>query len=328
MKVLMYAVRPDEMDAIQRYTKEFGIEYDIVKENFGVENAHKAKGYDAVSILGNCLATREALKIVADLGVKVVADRSTGYEKIDLEAAKEYGLQVSNVPGYSPNAISEYAITSALMLARNVKIMMQHSAVNNYSLKGLIGFEIRKSVVGIIGTGRIGREAAKGFKGLGARVIAYDIYPCEEAKEYLEYVSLDELLRTSDVISLHMPLFDSNYHMINAETLKKMKRTAVLVNTSRGGLVDSKAMLEALENKQIAGYAMDVYEKELGIMHCDRSQCHIEDEVFNKLHALDNVIVSPHYAFYTDEAVANMVEIALKNISEFEKTGHVLNKLF
>lgn len=328
MKVLVYAVRKDELKAIEKYSKEFNLDVTIADVNFGVDTAEMAEGFDAVIILGNCIANRPALEKIASYGIKVLATRSAGYEKIDLEAAKELGIMVSNVPAYSPNAISEYAVTAALMLARNVKKMIKNSLVHNYSLKGLIGFELRKSTVGIIGTGRIGKEAAKTFKGFGAKVIAYDLYPSEEAKEYLEYVDLETLLKESDVVSLHMPLFDSNYHMINSDTLKLMKNTAVLVNTSRGPLVNSADLLAALKAGEIAGYAMDTYEYEVGLLHVDRSNTPIEDHIFLSLSSMDNVIVSPHYAFYTDEAVANMVEISFRNIANYREFKNLLNPVY
>lgn len=327
MKVLMYAVRPDEKEAIEKYGKEFGLDITTKSENFSKDTAHFSKGYDAISILGNCIADNEALNILKENNVLAIANRSAGYDKIDLDTAHKLGIQVSNVPSYSPNAISEFAVFSAMMLTRNYKLMLDKTKHYDYSLKGLIGFEIRKSTVGIIGTGRIGYEAAKSFKGIGAKVIGYDIYENDKAKEILTYVDLETLLKESDVISLHAPLTNDNKYLINKESLKLVKPTSVIVNTSRGGLVNSRDILEALKNKELAGYAMDVYENEIGIFHIDRSNNPITDEIFLELTKQPNVLVTPHYAFYTTEAVANMVETALFNLKEFRDTGKVVNSL-
>lgn len=327
MKIIAYATRPDEMESMDRYAKELNFELKRVSEQFSKDTAHLAKGFDGVAILGNCSADRQGLEALKDLGITVMASRSAGINNIDVEAAKELGIHVSNVPAYSPNAVSEFAITAALCLARNIPMMLKRTAMHNYSLGGLLGFEMRKSTVGIIGTGRIGLEAAKGFKGLGARVIGYDPYPNDKAEGILTYVSLEELFKTSDIISLHVPLLESNYHLINKETLALMKPNAILVNTSRGGLVDADDVVEALLAGRLKGFAMDVYEQEVGLLHADRSLTLINDPTFLMLSAMENVMISPHSGFYTDEAVANMVEISFRNLHAYLQEGELLNEV-
>ncbi len=323
-KIIIYAYRPDEFSSTEKFKEKYGFELTRVEELFSPDNAHLSAGHDGVIFMGTCAANAEALKIVADNGIKIISTKSAGYNNIDIKAANECGFTISHVPSYSPNAISEYAVTAALCLARNVPQMIRRGDIHDYSVPGLIGFEIRKSTVGIIGTGRIGRESAKAFKGFGARVIGSDPYPVEEAKAYLEYVPLEQLLKEADVISMHAPMLDENYHMINKDTLKLMKPKAILVNTSRGGLVNAGDVLDALLNEKLGGFAMDVYEHEVGILFSDCKNKIIKDPVFLALSALPNVLISPHYAFYTDEAVSNMIEICFSNLDSYFRTGKVI----
>lgn len=324
MKVLMYAVRPDEMESINKYSKEFGLDITTVNQNFDKTTAHLAKGYEAISILGNCIASKEALEEINEYGIKVIANRSAGYDKIDLETAKKLNILVSNVPSYSPNAISEFAVMSAMLLSRNYKMAFNNVVKQNFSLKGLIGVEIRKSTVGVVGTGKIGYEAIKGFRALGAKVVAYDMYPNKNLD--VEYVSFDKLLEVSDFISLHIPQTKDNYHLFNKETINKMKDNSFLINTSRGGLVNVDDVLQALENGKLSGYAMDVYEKEVGIFHTNKENEQIPDQL-SKLIKNEKVLVTPHYAFYTTEAVSNMVEMALANIHSYMKNKKLLTEI-
>ena len=327
MKVLAYCVRPDEMSSFEKFSKKYNHDLTIVKESFSPENANLAEGYDAVSILGNCTANRKAIEIIAKLGVKYIATRSAGYNNIDLEAAKENGIRVSNVPAYSPNAVGEFTVGVTLCLARNFKKAFKRVDSQDFSLAGLIGFELRNKTIGFIGTGRIGQTAIQAFSGFGCKMIGYDLYPNDNARKYLEYKSLDEVLEESDIISLHCPLTDDNFHLINNETIAKMKDGVILVNTSRGRLMDAKALIEGLKSGKIGGVATDVYEHEYGIFHNNHQNNIITDEVLLTLKSFPNVIVTPHYGFYTDEAVSNMVEFSLQNLFDFETTKDCKNKL-
>lgn len=327
MKVLAYCVRPDEMSSFDKFTKQYNHEVTILKESFSPQNANLAEGYDAVSILGNCTANKEAIEIIAKLGVKYISTRSAGYNNIDLAAAKENGIRVSNVPAYSPNAVGEFTVGVTLCLARNFKQAFNRVDSQDFSLGGLIGFELRNKTVGFIGTGRIGQTAIQAFSGFGCKMIGYDLYPNDNAGKYLEYKSLDEVLRESDIISLHCPLTDDNFHLINNESIEKMKDGVILVNTSRGQLMDAKALIEGLKSGKIAGVATDVYEHEYGIFHHNHQNNIIADETLLTLKSFPNVLVTPHYGFYTDEAVSNMVEISLNNLFDFETTNECKNKL-
>ena len=327
MKILAYCVRPDEMSSFEKFSAKYNHEVKIVKESFSPATAHLAEGYDAVCILGNCTANREAIEIISKFNIKYLATRSAGFNNIDLEAAKEFGISVSNVPAYSPNAVGEFAVGVTLCLARNFKQAFKRVEAQDFSLEGLIGFELRNKTVGFIGTGRIGQTAIKAFSGFGCKMIGYDLYPNENAAKYLEYKTLDEVFAEADIISLHCPLTDDNYHIINAENIAKMKDGVILVNTSRGQLMDARALIDGIKSKKIGGVATDVYEHEYGIFHNNHQNEIITDETLLTLKSFPNVIVTPHYGFYTDEAVANMVEYSLQNLYDYETTNECKNKL-
>ena len=327
MKILAYCVRPDEMDGFNEFSKKYGHEVTTVAETFSPESAPLAEGYDGITILGNCHANRRALEIIASFGIKYMASRSAGINNIDLEACDELGIKVTNVPAYSPNSVSEFTVGVALNLTRNIHIGARRAEGQNFGLNGLIGIEVRNLTVGVIGTGRIGFNVVKAFSGFGCRIIAHDIDENKEVEEYAEYKSLDELYAEADIITLHTPLFDENYHMINEESISKMKDGVIIINPARGALVDAEALVKGLKSGKIRGAALDTYEHETGIFHNDHSNSILEDDTLARLLQLPNVIVTPHFAFYTDEAVSNMVEIALSNLKDFQLTGRGKNQI-
>lgn len=326
MKILAYCVRPDEMESFEKFKIKYNHTVDILKESFSPATANLAKGYDAVSILGNCTANREALEIIKNLGIKYLATRSAGINNIDLDAAKEFGINVSNVPAYSPNSVGEFTVGATLALARNFKKAFRRIDAQNFGLDGLIGFELRNKTIGFIGTGRIGQTTMKCFSGFGAKMIGYDLYPSEATKEFIEYKTLEEVLKEADIISLHCPLTEDNYHLINKDTIKIMKDGAIVVNTSRGALMNAEDLLDALVSGKLGGVATDVYEHEVGVFHSNWEHKTINDKTLLALKAMPNVLITPHYAFYTDEAVSNMVEYSLQNLYDFETTGTCKNK--
>ncbi|WP_027626433.1 D-isomer specific 2-hydroxyacid dehydrogenase family protein [Clostridium lundense] len=320
MKVIAYAYRPDETVAFERFSKELNLDVTYVKESLSLENAHLAEGIEAVAILGNCNAGKEVLEKLSKGGVKYLASRSAGYNNIDLEAAKELGIRVSNAT-YSPNSVADFATMLALMLNRRVIESIKRSQGQDYTLGGLMGNELRNQVIGVIGTGRIGQTVIKNFSGFGAKILAYDLYPNEEPKTYVEYVDLDTLLQKADIITLHAPLFESNYHLINKETISKMKQGVKIINTARGELIDTFALIDGLKNSKIGGAALDVIENELGIFHSDCRLKTINHDGLAILKSLPNVILTPHCAFYTDQAVSDMVECGLRSLHSFLLKG-------
>ncbi|VWL84851.1 NAD(P)-dependent oxidoreductase [Oceanivirga miroungae] len=320
MRIKVFAARPDEFEAFSKYEKKYGHELSLESVSLKPETVHLAKGYEGVAFLGNCTVNREVLKKLSEYNIKYIASRSAGVNNIDFSAANEFGIKVSNVSAYSPNSVSEFAVLSALSLLRNLPKSLKRSNINDYSLPGLIGREMRNQTVGIIGTGNIGIMAAKAYKGFGAKVIAYDLYPKENIDDLLTYHSLDYVLKNSDIISLHCPLTEANHYMINKESIKNMKDNVVIINTARGGLINTRDLIDGIYDGKILAAALDVYENEVGILHVDHKNKMIKDSLFNELKSLSNVIVTPHYAFYTDEAVSNMVEYSLDSLKQFEKT--------
>lgn len=328
MKIIAYAVRPDERASFAKFAAAQGHEVTLCSESFGPATAHLAEGYEGVSILGNCLATAEALQIIAGFGIRFLASRSAGVNNIDLAAASSLGIHVSNVPAYSPNAVAEFAVLLTLSMARNLPQAIKRVGVQNFGLGGLIGCELRRKTIGFIGTGRIGLTTIKAFSGFGARLIGYDVFQNEAAKEYIEYKdSLEELYAEADIISLHCPLTKDNYHMINAESIAQMKDGVIIINTARGALMDADAVIQGLKSGKIGGLASDVYENEVGIFHTDHTNTVLTDDQLARLRSFPNVLITPHFGFYTDEAVANMVEYALESLKEFGETGHAKNEV-
>lgn len=321
MKILACCVRPDEVESFEKFSETYGHEVELISQSFGPEVAHLAEGYDAVSILGNCNANREALEKIKSYGIKYLASRSAGVNNIDLQAANEFGISVANVAAYSPNSVSEFTVGLTLCLTRKIPFALRRVGIQNFGLNGLIGVELRNLTIGVIGTGRIGLEVIKGFSGFGAKMIGYDLYPNEKAKEYLDYVSLDELYKTADIITLHCPLTEDNNHIIGKESIEKMKDGVFIINSARGGLIDSEALIEGLKSGKIGGAALDTYEHEVGTYHNSKVNEILQDDTLAKLRNFPNVVMTPHFGFYTDEAVSNMVETTLINIKDFGEKG-------
>ncbi|WP_050606563.1 D-isomer specific 2-hydroxyacid dehydrogenase family protein [Clostridium niameyense] len=327
MKILAYCVRPDEVSSFEKFSKKYGHDVKMIPQSFGPEVAHLAEGYDAVSILGNCKANREALEKIKFYNIKYLATRSAGVNNIDFEAAKEFGINVANVPAYSPNSVSELTIGITLCLTRKIPFALKRVELNNFGLAGLIGTELRNATIGVIGTGRIGFEVIKAFSGFGAKMIGYDIIENEKAKEYIEYKTLDEVYKEADIITLHTPLTKENYHMIGKESIEKMKDGVLIINAARGALIDGDALIEGLKSGKIGGAALDSYEYEQGVFHNNKMNEIMKDDTLARLKSFSNVVITPHMGFYTDEAVSNMVETTLMNLQQFEKEGKCKNQL-
>lgn len=327
MKIIAYGVRPDEIDGFNEFSKKYDHEVTFVSEIFSPESAPLAEGYEGISILGNCKANRQALEIISNYGIKFMASRSAGTNNIDLEACKELGIKATHVPAYSPNSVSEFTVGLILTLTRKLNAGIRRAQIQNFGLNGLIGIEVRNLTIGVIGTGRIGFNVIKALSGFGCRIIAHDIYENKEVENYAEYKTADEVYAQADIITLHCPLFDENHRMINDESIAKMKDGVMLVNAARGGLVDAEALIRGLKSGKIGGAALDTYENEVGIFHNDHTNTVIQDDTLARLMQFPNVVITPHYAFYTDEAVSNMVEIALSNLKDFELTGSAKNEI-
>jgi len=277
------------------------------------------KEHEAVCIFVNDDCQKETVEKLKSSGIKLILLRCAGTDNVDLEAAKSAGIRVYSVPGYSPNAVAEHAV--ALVLSLNRKTHKSYNRVReaNFNLDGLLGFDIKGKTVGVFGTGRIGAVFANIMKGFGAKLLAYDVYKNENlVKETgISYVSLDEMLSQSDIISIHMPLTKETTHIINDENIEKMKKGVMIVNTSRGPLVDTKAVIRGLKTGKIGYLGLDVYEEEKKLFYEDRSGDILGDDVFARLLTFPNVIITGHQAFFTKEAQENIVSSTLENVSNF-----------
>lgn len=311
MKIFIYNYREDdEKDFFINSCDKFDIEYVVCNEYPSLDNVDLAKGCDAISIIV-CDMSAELLERFHEIGIKYVSTRSIGYDHIDLNKAKELGMKVCNV-SYPENSVANYTIMMILMACRKIKHIMERNIVQDFSLDGKMGKEISKCTVGIIGTGRIGKAVIKRLSAFGCEILAYDKYVDDTVKEYAEYVDLDILIENSDIISLHAPLNNDTYHIINEEKISKMVDGVIIVNTARGGLIDTKALIEGIESNKIGSVALDVLEDEHGLYYNDYTSKILNKRDLSILKAFPNVVITPHTAYYTDEAVMSMVDNSIR----------------
>lgn len=324
MKIVCYGVRPIEKPYFQELNK-YNFELKLVTAFLTDDNVDEAKGTDAVLIRGNCAATAKNLKQFADYGIKYVFTRSVGYNHIDLQAADELGIQIARVPNYSPYAVAELAMTLGMQLFRHTNLAIADSLTGDFTVKPtLFSKEIHSSTVGIIGAGNIGFAEAQLYHGMGARVLAYDPHPDEKMKQVIDFVDLPTLLKKSDIISLHVPYFPGkNDKMINAETFKQMKPSAIFINTARGELVDTQAVVDAIEHGKIGGYGADVTIDEKQIMNHQFASLNDlpNAEVRSLINLYPKVVVTPHIGSFTEPALKDMISISFANFEESIKTG-------
>lgn len=282
-----------------------------------VQTAKNAIGADAVCIFVNDDASREVLEELAALNIGILALRCAGFNNVDLVAAEELGIQVVRVPAYSPEAVAEHAVGMMLCLNRRIHRAYQRTRDANFSLEGLTGFNMHNRTAGIIGTGKIGQATLRILKGFGMRLLAHDPYPNQAVLDLgAEYVDLDTLYENADIISLHCPLTSENHHLLNEVAFNKMKDGVMIINTSRGALIDSAAAINALKAQKIGSLGMDVYENERELFFEDKSNDVIQDDIFRRLSSCHNVLFTGHQAFLTDEALTSISETTLGNIRQ------------
>lgn len=316
MKVTVYSCREfDEKELFIKYGKELGIETVLCADEPDMENLSLAEGSGCVNILTTKM-TPELLTEMKRRGVRYLVTRTIGYDHVDLEAAGKLGITVANAP-YGPNGVADYTVMLMLMSLRRMKRIMERTNIQDYSLKGLMGRELKDLTVGVIGTGRIGRAVIGNLSGFGCRILAYDLYENGEVKKLASYVTLPEIWEQADVITLHMPLTDDNYHMIGEESMKKMKDGVVIVNTARGGLIDSEALIRGIEAGKIGAAGLDVVENEFGLYYQDKKSEALNNRELAILRGFPNVTVSHHMAFYTDECVKTVVRDSLMGCKYF-----------
>jgi len=294
------------------------LEFTFLEVRLDVQTAMLARGHEAVLIFVNDVADRSVLEKLKDGGTRFLATRSAGFNQIDLAAARELGIQLAYVPADSPNAVAEFTIGLILTLGRHIHEGHNRVRRADFNLEGLCGFELRDMTVGVCGTGRIGSTVVRLLSGFGCKILAYDEEPNEEVMLRASYVDTrEELFRFSDIISLHVPLMPSTFHLINAESLRLMKSGVFLINTSRGALLDTPAVVEALKTRKVGFLAIDVYEEEASLFFEDRSSDIINDDTFARLLTFPNVIVTGHQAFLTNHALKNIAETTVLSLGEF-----------
>lgn len=318
MKILFYDTKTYDEKSFKSVLENYeGVEIDFISADISYHTARLSKGYDAVCVFVASDVSEDVIRRLAENGIKLILLRCAGFNNVDLKTANELGITVMRVPGYSPEAVAEHAM--ALALAVNRKIHKAYIKVreNNFALVGLTGLNLFEKTAGIIGTGKIGAAMCRICKGFGMRVLAYDKYPNKDL-DFVEYVSLDELLSQSDLISLHCPLIDETYHMINLEAIRKMKDKVILVNTSRGALIKTEDLITGIRELKFAGVGLDVYEEEDENVFENREDDILNNSITARLLSFPNVIVTSHQGFLTKEALEAISTTTIENAISFE----------
>lgn len=328
MKIAFFDTKPYDKNTFNRYAQDRDVEIKYFETKLNEDTVELASGYDAVCVFVNDTVNATVIDRLEDMGVGVVALRSAGFNNVDVKHA--YGkVHVLRVPAYSPYAVAEHTMALLLTSVRRIHKAYIRTRDFNFSLQGMTGFDLHGKTVGVVGTGRIGRAFIDICKGFGMKVLAYDKYQAKEIEdgERVRYATLDELMEKSDIISLHCPLTEETYHLINEESLAKCKKGVVVLNTSRGALVDAEALLNAIKSRKVGAACLDVYEEESDFFFEDYSGHIIDDDILARLISMPNVIVTSHQAFLTEEALMNIAETTINNLIQFFKKGECPNEL-
>ena len=322
--VSFYDTKPYDRVFFEKRKEKYGIEINFHETKLNEKTAVLSKGSDAVVAFVNDDLSEKTLETLYSLGIRVIAMRCAGYNNIDLKYA--YGkIHIMRVPAYSPYAVAEFTMGMLLTLNRKLHRAYNRTREHNFSLNGLNGFDLRGKNIGVVGTGKIGRTFMEVCSGFKMRILAYDPYPIPDSD--IEYVTFEKLCEESDIISLHCPLTKESYHMINKESIQKMKDGVFLLNTSRGALIDSEDLMEGIRQKKIGAAALDVYEEETEFFYEDFSGQIINDTILTGLISMPNVLVTSHQAFFTNEALENIAETTLQNLSDYFQEKTLINEV-
>ena len=327
-KIAFFGAKPYDIASFDKINERYEFDIRYYKGHLNINNVVLTQGLDGVCIFVNDTADAAVIDALVANGVKLLALRCAGFNNVDLKAAKGK-LPVVRVPAYSPYAVAEYSLALMLSLNRKIHRAYWRTRDGNFSLNGLMGFDMHGKTIGIIGTGKIARILIRLLKGFGMRILAYDLYPDMKfaGEEGISYVSLDELYRESDIISLHCPLTDQTKYMIDKDSIDKMKEGVMIINTGRGQLINTNDLIEGLKEKKIAAAGLDVYEEEGEYFYEDKSDKIIDDDVLARLLSFNNVIVTSHQAFFTKEALHNIAETTLQNIEDFRCHRPLVNEV-
>lgn len=328
-KIAFFDTRSYDKEAFTKENEKFGYEIDFFDFKLNEKTALTAKGFDAVCVFVNDVVNADVISILKNCGIKIILLRCAGFNNVDLAAAEKAGIKVVRVPAYSPHAVAEHGAALLLSLTRHIPQAYLRTKTVNFNIEGLTGRDLFGLTAGVFGTGKIGQCMADILKGFGMKVICYDPFPNEKwAKEKgFSYVDIDSIFKESDVLSFHCPLTDETYHIVNHDNMKKMKSDAVIINTGRGALIDTKALVHALKHKHIGGAALDVYEEESAFFFKDCSAEIIADDVLARLLTFPNVLITGHQAFLTTTALSNIAEVTLNNFSSFLSGKELVNKV-
>ncbi len=328
MRVAIFSTKPYEKEYFDKYNSEATHELIYFEASLNENTANLATGFIAICVFVNDKLNKSTLKILNDIGVRLIALRSAGFNHVDLEAASEHKMTVLRVPAYSPHAVAEHAVALILTLNRKTHKAYNRVRENNFSLNGLMGFNLFEKTVGVVGTGKIGSAFCTIMLGFGCNVLAHDIVESAELKNKgVSYVTFDYLLANSDVISLHCPLNPQTRHRFNSIAFKKIKKGTMLINTSRGGLINTSQALEALKSGVLGSLGIDVYEQEENLFFKDLSDDLIDDDLIGRLMSFYNVLVTPHQGFFTHEAMEQITLITLKNFTDFDLSNESENEV-
>lgn len=318
MKIAFFSTKPYDKDFFEKHNQKHELTFFDVALN--ETSVRLAEGNDAICVFVNDKVNASVIEKLTQLGIKLIALRCAGFNNVDLEAAQKANIGVVRVPAYSPHAVAEHALALIMTLNRKTHKAYNRVREGNFSLEKLIGFDLYRKTIGVIGTGKIGEAFARIMLGFGCKVLAYDVFPNQSLIDSgVNYASLDEVLRESDILSLHCPLTDKTLHLINENSITKMKTGVMLINTSRGALVDTQAVIEGLKSKKISYLGLDVYEQESNIFFNDLSEEILVDDTLARLMTFPNVLITSHQGFLTEEALTQIALVTLKNISFFEE---------
>ena len=320
VRIAVFSTKPYDRQALLAANERHGHDLTFFEPRLTEETVELARGFEAVCPFVNDELNGAVVEALASSGVRLLTLRSAGFNHVDLSAAEDHGLTVTRVPAYSPYAVAEHAVGLILTLNRRLHRAYARVREGNFALDGLLGFDIHGKTVGVVGTGKIGRVFARIMCGFGCRLLAHDPYPNEEVRALGgEYVSLEDLLSASDIVALHTPLTPATHHLIDGEAIRSMKPGAMLINTSRGALVDTRAVIAGLKSGKLGSLGLDVYEEEADLFFEDLSDTLIQDDVFARLLTFPNVLITGHQGFFTREALAAIAETTLANATAFEK---------
>lgn len=319
MRVAVFSTKSYDRQFLEEANRSFGHDLVFLEPRLTPSTAALAQGFPAICVFVNDQVNAEVQEWLAAHGTRLIATRSAGFNHIDLAAARQYGITILRVPAYSPHSVAEHTVGLILTLNRKIHRAYNRVRDGNFALDGLLGFDLHGCTVGIIGTGQIGRVVAQIMRGFGCPMLAYDLHPHPECLELgVRYVGLEELISCSDIVTLHCPLTPETYHIIDARLLSKAKRGIMLINTSRGALLDTPVVIEALKDGVIGYLGIDVYEEEQDLFFEDLSGQVLQDDVFARLLTFPNVVITGHQAFFTCEALEGIAQTTLSNISAFE----------